>query len=84
MTVPRMTLTMAELAEALGVDRVTVYRLLKKGTLDIPVLHIGGSSRVRVQDVEAYLERLADEARMAQEVLHRRRNGRIMPNSRAI
>jgi excisionase family DNA binding protein len=73
-----MTLTMAELAEALAVDRATVYRLLKNGTLDIPVLHIGGSARVRVVDVEAYLEHMAEDARLERSPVIGRRNGRVV------
>jgi len=64
---PRLALTIAEVGVALGVDRVTVYRLLKSGELDVPVVHIGGSARVRVVDLEAYLERLADDVRQAQQ-----------------
>jgi excisionase family DNA binding protein len=73
--VPKLALTMVELAQALGVDRATVYRLLKDGTLDIPVLHIGGSARVRLVDVEAYLERLASDARLEQTPVMPLRNG---------
>jgi excisionase family DNA binding protein len=72
----KLALTMAELAQALGIDRVTVYRLLKNGTLDIPVFHIGSSARVRAVDVEAYLERLAEDARLEQTAIVARRVGR--------
>jgi excisionase family DNA binding protein len=63
---PRLALTIAEVGQALGVDRGTVYRLLRSGELDVPVIHIGGSSRVRTVDLEAYLERLAAEVRQSQ------------------
>jgi excisionase family DNA binding protein len=72
----RLALNMSELAQALGIDRVTVYRLLKNGTLDIPVIHIGGSARVRAVDVEAYLERLAEDARLEQSGHLARRSSR--------
>jgi len=73
----KLTLTMAELAQALGIDRVTVYRLLKNGTLDIPVVHIGNSARVRMVDVEAYLARLAEDARLEQTDYLARRSRRV-------
>jgi len=77
MTAMKLTLTMPELAESLGVDRATVYRLLKSGTLDLPVFHIGSSTRVRLADVEAYLERLAEEARLEQNAAIMQRTRRL-------
>jgi len=63
--VPRLTLTLPELAEALHVDRRTVYRLIATGELPVPVIRVGRSPRVRVADLEAHLEQLAEAAREA-------------------
>jgi excisionase family DNA binding protein len=75
-TAPKLALTMVELGQALGLDRATVYRLIKDRTIDIPVFHIGGSARVRLADVEAYLERLAEDARLEQAPVVVNRSGR--------
>ena len=55
----RLLLTIPELAAELRVDKRTVYRLLKAGKLQLQIVHIGESPRVRRADLEAYLERLA-------------------------
>ncbi len=54
-------LTLAELAAHLRVDRATVYRLLQRRELPIPILRLGRSARVRSTDVERYLAELAAE-----------------------
>jgi len=56
-----LLMTLPELAESLRIDRATVYRLLQRKQLPIPVLRLGNSPRVRIVDVEAYLASLADE-----------------------
>jgi excisionase family DNA binding protein len=75
-----LLLTIPQLAEELGVDKRTVYRLFKSGELaSIPVLYVGASPRVRRQDVEAFLaekvelERVRQEARQSLQTLRRRR-----------
>jgi excisionase family DNA binding protein len=54
-------LTLPELAAHLRVDRATVYRLLQRQELPIPILRLGRSPRVRSRDVENYLAELASE-----------------------
>lgn len=56
----QLLLTLPELAVHLRVDRATVYRLLQRGDLPIPVLRLGRSSRVRVSDVERFLAEMAE------------------------
>ena len=55
-------LTLAQLAEALQVDRATTYRWLRSGVLPIPLLHMGGVTRVRAIDVENHLAELARQS----------------------
>ncbi len=50
---PRL-LTPNEVAEALRVSSMTVYRLIKAG--DLPAARIGKSFRIREEDVDAYLQ----------------------------
>ena len=50
---PRL-LTPNEVAEALRVSSMTVYRLIKAG--DLPAARIGKSFRIREDDVDAYLQ----------------------------
>src|SRR5215204_5861297 len=59
---PKLLLDLQELADALAVHRSQVYRMLQRGELPLPILHVGRSPRVRVADVEAWLERLAEDA----------------------
>jgi excisionase family DNA binding protein len=54
-----LLLTLPELAAHLRINRATVYRLLQRGELPIPVLRVGRSPRVRSTDVERYLAELA-------------------------
>lgn len=47
-------LTVAEVANALRVSKMTVYRLVHSG--DLPAVRVGRSFRVPEQAVQAYLE----------------------------
>ena len=58
-----LLLTLPEVAAHLRIDRATVYRLLQRGDLPIPVLRLGRSPRVRVADLEQYLAEMADDER---------------------
>lgn len=51
------TLTIAEAAEALRIHRKTLYTLFDRG--DLPFVVIGTRRRVRVAELEAYLEKSA-------------------------
>ena len=56
-------MTVAEVAEALRVSTMTVYRLIKSG--ELAALRVGKNYRIRADDLEAYLAKgivLADEA----------------------
>ncbi len=50
----RLALRLGEAAEAIGVCRVTFWRLLRAG--EIPVVHIGSMKRILRRDLEAWLE----------------------------
>jgi excisionase family DNA binding protein len=54
-----LLLTIPEVADELPVDKRTVYRLLRSGELDLPVIRVGSSPRVRRLDLEQHLARLA-------------------------
>jgi excisionase family DNA binding protein len=56
-----LLLTLPELAARLRIDRATVYRLLQRRELPIPILRLGRSPRVRSTDIERYLADLAGE-----------------------
>ena len=58
----RLLVTKAEAAELLGVSVRTVERLIAHGQL--PLLHIERASRLRLADVEAYVNSLAGEQTM--------------------
>jgi excisionase family DNA binding protein len=47
-------MTVAEIADELQIAKMTVYRLLHSGKL--PYFRIGGSYRVRREDLSLYLE----------------------------
>lgn len=47
-------LTAAEVAEDLRVSTMTVYRLIRRG--ELPAVRVGRNYRVRVQDLQAYLD----------------------------
>lgn len=51
---PERLLSIREVAGRLGVGRTTAYRLADGGAF--PVRRIGGSLRVRPEDLEAYIE----------------------------
>ena len=48
-------LTVAEVAHALRVSNMTVYRLINAG--ELPSARVGRSYRIRPEDVDAYLQR---------------------------
>ncbi|HVM18784.1 MAG TPA: helix-turn-helix domain-containing protein [Egibacteraceae bacterium] len=47
-------LTVAEVADHMRVSNMTVYRLIKSGTL--PALRVGKNYRIRSADLAAYLD----------------------------
>jgi excisionase family DNA binding protein len=53
---PRLLITKAEAAEQLGVSVRTVERLIAAGGL--PLVHVEGAARLRVADLEAYVDSL--------------------------
>ncbi len=56
-------LTVAEVADALRVSNMTVYRLIKAG--DLPALRVGRNYRIRGADLATFLaagDEAADEA----------------------
>jgi excisionase family DNA binding protein len=54
--VRRLLITKAEAAEQLGISVRTVHRLITAGKL--PLVHVEGAARVRVADLEAYVDSL--------------------------
>jgi excisionase family DNA binding protein len=55
----RFLLTVEETARYLSLSRMSVYRLIQAGAL--PSVKIGGSRRVSVRALEAYVEKLEAE-----------------------
>ncbi len=55
---PKAALTVADVAQSLGVGKVTVYRLLKEGQLRR--VKIGSRTLIPAGDVTALVERLAN------------------------
>lgn len=53
-------LTVAEVASALRISNMTVYRLISSGQL--PAVRVGRSYRLRVEDVDRYLAARFTEA----------------------
>jgi excisionase family DNA binding protein len=53
---PRLLITKAEAAEQLGISVRTVERLIAAGRL--PLVHVEGAARLRVADLEAYVDAL--------------------------
>jgi excisionase family DNA binding protein len=51
--VPGPLMTVAEVAAAMRVSTMTVYRLVKNG--DLPAVRVGHNYRIRGADVERYL-----------------------------
>ena len=56
---PRLLITKAEAAERLAVSVRTVERLIAGGRL--PLVHVEGAARLRVADLEAYVDALIPE-----------------------
>ena len=54
--VQRLLITKAEAAEQLGISVRTVERLIAAGRL--PLVHVEGAARLRVADLEAYVDAL--------------------------
>ena len=52
----RLLITKSDAAEQLGVSLRTIERLISSGRL--PLVHVEGAARVRVSDLEAYVEGL--------------------------
>ena len=52
----RLLITKSEAAELLGVSLRTIDRLISAGRL--PLVHVEGAARVRVTDLEAYVQGL--------------------------
>jgi len=50
---PARLLTVSEVAQALRVSNMTVYRLVSAG--ELPALRVGRSVRLRAADLESYL-----------------------------
>ena len=61
--VTKLLLRPAEVAEVLGIGRTRVYALI--GTGDIPSIRIGGSVRVPVDSLKAWVARQATEGATA-------------------
>ena len=55
----RLLITKSEAAEQLGISLRTIERLISSGRL--PLVHVEGAARVRVSDLEAYVQGLAAE-----------------------
>lgn len=55
-------ISLATAADMLAVTKRSVYRLIAAGELPRPV-KVGGASRMRESDVEAYIDRLIEESR---------------------
>ncbi len=58
---PQGYLSINEVAEQLGVDYKTIYRLVRKG--ELAAAKIGGVYRIRPADVEAYVEQQIERTR---------------------
>ena len=56
-----MLITKSEAAEQLGVSLRTIERLISAGRL--PLVHVEGAARVRVADLEAYVQGLEADGR---------------------
>ena len=54
MTEQHTLLTVREVAESMRVSTMTVYRLIRSGTL--PAIRVGTHFRIRVTDLDHYLE----------------------------
>ena len=54
-----LAVTMTQAAQLLGVSRPTLYRLAKLP--DFPVIHLGGCTRMLVDDLRAWARQQAQE-----------------------
>ena len=54
MTEQHILLTVREVAESMRVSTMTVYRLIRSGAL--PAIRVGTHFRIRVTDLDHYLE----------------------------
>jgi excisionase family DNA binding protein len=54
-----LLVTTNEAAHMLGVARSTIYQLIGRGA--IPTVNIGRSLRLRVDDLETFVDRLVDD-----------------------
>lgn len=61
---PRLLITKAEAAERLAVSVRTVERLITGGRL--PLVHVEGAARLRVADLEAYVDALVPETEQSE------------------
>ena len=61
---PRLLITKAEAAERLAVSVRTVERLITAGRL--PLVHLEGAARLRVADLEAYVDALIPETEQSE------------------
>jgi len=57
---PPLVVAIPEAARRLGIGRSTVWALIARGSL--PVVRIGGRTLVRVNDLDAFVERSVDRA----------------------
>ena len=57
-------LTVAEVAEHMRVSNMTVYRLIKGGSL--PALRVGKNYRIRARDLTAYLDASVTQVEQSQ------------------
>ncbi len=55
----RLLITKADAAEQLGISVRTVHRLIAAGKL--PLVHVEGAARLRVADLEAYVDSLVPQ-----------------------
>lgn len=68
-TVPRRLLTLQEVADSIAMSLRKVEQLIHAG--DLPVVRIGRSSRVRVEDLDDFINRLTADAPSASTALNR-------------
>ena len=61
----QLLLRASEVAEALGVSRTTVWRMIRDGSL--PSVKMGDSRRVRREDLEAFVRGLAPSPKSSDE-----------------
>jgi predicted DNA-binding transcriptional regulator AlpA len=52
----KLTLSLAEAAEALGIHRTTAWKLYRQGEFPVPVLLFGGILKVSRVQLESYVQ----------------------------